>query len=54
MTVGNHEIFIDYNSNLPMIPEHEINWKYQLENYDHAIKICPKTIRPISVENDKN
>ena len=49
-----HEIFIDYNASLPMIPEHEINWKYQLENYNHTIKICPKTIRPISVENDKN
>ena len=25
-----HEIFLDYSVNLPVIPEHEINWKYQL------------------------
>ena len=49
-----HEIQIDYSVNLPVIPEHEINWKYQLENFDHTIKICPKTFRPLSVDNNKS
>ena len=49
-----HEIPISYDVVLPVMPEHEINWKYGLDSYDHNIKICPQTFRPISVENDKS
>ena len=49
-----HEIPISYDVVLPVMPEHEINWKYGLDSFDHKIKICPQTFRPISVENDKS
>ena len=49
-----HEIPISYDVVMPVMPEHEINWKYGLDSFDHKIKICPQTFRPISVENDKS
>ena len=48
------EIFLDYNVIVPEVPEAEVNWKYGLEDYEHSVKICPETGRPLSMDNDKS
>ena len=45
---------MDYKANIPNLPEARVQWKYGLANYDHNIKICPSTARPISIENEKS
>lgn len=49
-----HEIFLDYNVEVPMMPEPEVNWKYGLKDCDHSVRICRHTARPVSVEEDKS
>lgn len=49
-----HEIFMDYNVDLPKMPESEVNWMYGLKDCDHSVSICPQTARPVSVEDDKS
>jgi hypothetical protein len=48
------EIFLDYTVEVPAVPEAQVNWKYGLEHYKHNIKICPLTMRPLSVDNNKS
>ena len=39
---------------VPALPQSQVNWKYGLNNFVHEIKICPKTIRPLSTEGNKS
>lgn len=36
---------LDYNIEIPALPQAEINWKCGMEELEHP-KICPKTLRP--------
>lgn len=45
------DYFLDYNIEIPPLPQPETNWKYGVEDFELP-KICPTTLRPYLNKKD--